>query len=62
MPYEVLAQAFLIQGIRYRQVLRRKTLAWHVLLLYQNDNELMTLALRYGKICLSSDLHQTYIN
>ena len=29
----------LIQGIRYRQVLKRKTLAWHVLLLYQNVNK-----------------------
>ena len=61
MPYEVLEQVFLIQEIRYRSVLKRKTLAWHVLLLYQNDNELMTLVLRCDKICLSRTLssHQT---
>ena len=61
MPYEVLVQVFLIQGIRYRPVLKRKFLAWHVLLLYQNDNELMTLTLRCGKMCLSRTLssHQT---
>ena len=35
MPYEVLVQVFLIQGIRYRPVLKRKFSACHVLLLYQ---------------------------
>ena len=39
MPYEVLVQVFLIQGIGYRQVLKQKILAWHVLLLYQNVNK-----------------------
>ena len=61
MPYEVLVQVFLIQEIRYRPVLKRKFLVWHVLLPYQNDNELMTLILRCGKMYLSrtSSSHQT---
>ena len=49
------------KSLSLRPVLKRKFLAWHVLLLYQNDNELMTLTLRCGKMCLSRTLssHQT---
>ena len=54
-------RAFPIQGKGYTQVWKRKILVLPVLLLCQNDNELMTLAFRCGKMYLSRtlSLHQT---
>lgn len=56
MPYEVLEQAFPVPGRGCLQDVKRIVLTLPALLLYQNDNELMTLVLHYGKIYSSRTL------
>ena len=56
MPYGVSEQVFQVLEKGYTQVWKRKILVLPVLLPYQNDNELITLILRCGKMCLSRTL------